>query len=90
MSKESEAALNEKIDSLTSAVHELLAEKERREGEKAERIAQIHKDILGVFKARNAGIEEMYVCLDVTRGYLNDTFKETLKLLKEPPAFQKH
>lgn len=90
MSKESEAALNEKIDSLTSAVHELLAEKERREGEKAERIAQIHKDILGVFKARNAGIEEMYVCLRVTEDYLNSTFKDTLKLLKEPPAFQKH
>ena len=90
MTKESEAALAERIDKLTSAVNELLAERERREGEKAERIAQIHKDILGVFKARNAGIEEMYVCLDVTRDYLNTTFRETLKLLNQPPAFQKH
>jgi hypothetical protein len=90
MSKESEAALMAKIDQISQCVTDLMAEKERREGEKAERIAQIHKDVLGVFKARNAGIEEMYVCLDVTRAYLNDTFKETLKLLKEPPAFQKH
>lgn len=90
MTRESDAALMQKLESLSNAVAELLAEKERREGEKAERIAQIHKDILGIFKARNAGIEEMYVCLDVTRAYLNDTFKETLKLLRDPPAFQKH
>lgn len=90
MSKESEAAMMDKLETLSKAVNDLLAEKERREGEKAERIAQIHKDILGVFKARNAGIEEMYVCLDVTKDYLNSTFKDTLKLLKEPPAFQKH
>lgn len=90
MTKESETALLAKLDTLTEAVNELMSEKRRREGEKAERIAQIHQDILGVFKARNAGIEEMYVCLDVTRDYLNDTFKETLKLLREPPAFQKH
>ena len=90
MSKESEAAMMDKLESLSKAVNDLLAEKERREGEKAERIAQIHKDILGVFKARNAGIEEMYVVLDVTKDYLNSTFKDTLKLLKEPPAYQKH
>ena len=90
MTKESEAAMMDKLETLSKAVNDLLAEKERREGEKAERIAQIHKDILGVFKARNAGIEEMYVVLDVTKDYLNSTFKDTLKLLKEPPAFQKH
>jgi ATP phosphoribosyltransferase len=90
MSKESEAILLDKLDGLTKIVAELVSEKQRREGEKAERIDQIHRDILGIFKARNAGIEEMYISLKVTEDYLNESFKSTLKLLNEPPVFQKH
>jgi hypothetical protein len=90
MTKESEAMLMDKLEKLSKAVELLCAEKEQREGEKAARIDQIHKDILGIFKARNAGIEEMYITLKITEDYLNDTFKSTLKLLNEPPAYQKH
>lgn len=90
MTKESEALLMEKFDSLSRMVEDLVAEKQRREGEKAERIAQIQKDIQGIWKARNAGIEEMYISLKVSEQWLNDTFKDTLKLLSEPPVYQKH
>ena len=90
MTKESEAILLEKFDSLSRMVEDLVAEKQRREGEKAERIAQIQKDIQNVWKARNAGIEEMYISLKVSEVWLNDTYKDTLKLLSEPPAYQKH
>jgi hypothetical protein len=88
MNKDQETTLLRRMEELSIKVDELFAEKERREGEKAERIAQIHKDILGIFKARNAGIEEMYVTLDVTKDYLNSTFKETLKLLSDPPSIK--
>ena len=90
MTKESEAILLEKFDSLSRMVEDLVAEKQRREGEKAERIAQIQKDIQNVWKARNAGIEEMYISLKVSEVWLNDTYRDTLKLLSEPPAYQKH